>query len=176
MTDNTKNIVAEIANFDPVAVRKTGVRLGLRTDAELRFEKEINPLYSLQVLHFFLDQLTFYKKDLGNFELKGLNYYIKDSVCNTTGTNISIDPKITSQFIYGEAKENFAEDITKALQGLGFGVHNEEAILEVQVPVWRSPADITIPADVYEEVARIIGYDSIATKDLMQTMDTTNYP
>ncbi len=61
-------------------MRKTGVRLGLRTDAELRFEKEINPLYSLQVLHFFLDQLTFYKKDLGNFELKGLRYYVKDSL------------------------------------------------------------------------------------------------
>ncbi len=179
VTDSTKNIVAEIANFDPVAVRKTGVRLGLRTDAELRFEKEINPLYSLQVLHFFLDQLTFYKKDLGNFELKGLNYYVKNSVWNTAGTNISIDPKITSQFIYGEAKENFAEDVSKALQGLGFGVrkeweHGEK--LTIQVPVWRSPADITIPADVYEEVARIIGYDSIATKDLMQTMDTTNYP
>ncbi len=55
--------------------------------------------------------------------------------------------------------------------------HREQnEMLTVQVPVWRSPADITIPADVYEEVARIIGYDSIATKDLMQTMDTTDYP
>ncbi len=52
----------------------------------------------------------------------------------------------------------------------------QNEILVVQVPSWRSPADITIPADLYEEIARIIGYDTIETKTLMQTMDTTDYP
>ena len=62
VTENTKNIVIELANFDPTVVRKTGTRLGLRTDAELRFEKDINPEYSLYVLLLLLDEMKFYIK------------------------------------------------------------------------------------------------------------------
>ena len=40
---NTKNIIIEIAHFDPVAVRRTSVRLGVRTDAVMRYEKNISP-------------------------------------------------------------------------------------------------------------------------------------
>jgi len=47
----------EIANFDPIQIRKTGNRLALRTNAKIRFEKNINPLYSLYALILFLDQL-----------------------------------------------------------------------------------------------------------------------
>lgn len=70
----------EIANFDPVAVRKTGTRLALRTDAELRFEKNINPRYTLFCLILFLDELNYYKKDLGDFEIGGLSSYINESI------------------------------------------------------------------------------------------------
>jgi phenylalanyl-tRNA synthetase beta subunit len=56
--------LVEIANFDPVCVRKTGVRLGLRTDAELRYEKNISPSFSQYVFIFFLDLLKYYAKDL----------------------------------------------------------------------------------------------------------------
>lgn len=69
ITEHTKNILVEIANFDPVVVRKTGTRLGLRTDAELRFEKNINPVFSLYALLLFLDELKFYAKDLGSYEI-----------------------------------------------------------------------------------------------------------
>ncbi|MEI7563411.1 MAG: phenylalanine--tRNA ligase beta subunit-related protein [bacterium] len=64
ITESTKNIIVEIANFDPVAVRKTGTRLGLRTDAELRYEKNINPRWTMYCLILFLDELHYYKKDL----------------------------------------------------------------------------------------------------------------
>jgi phenylalanyl-tRNA synthetase beta subunit len=47
-----------------VQVRKTAMRLGLRTDAEVRFEKEINPLYSLYMFPVLLDELAFFKKSL----------------------------------------------------------------------------------------------------------------
>lgn len=62
--DGTTNILVEIANFDPVQVRKTGTRLGLRTDAELRFEKNINPVYSVYAVALFRDALNYAAKDL----------------------------------------------------------------------------------------------------------------
>ncbi|MDR2416009.1 MAG: hypothetical protein LBD75_05390 [Candidatus Peribacteria bacterium] len=69
ITEATKNILIEIANFDPVTLRKTGVRLGLRTDSELRNEKNINPTYSLYCLLLLLDELNYYKKGLGAFDI-----------------------------------------------------------------------------------------------------------
>lgn len=72
VSDTTKNIIVEIANYDPVVVRKTGTRLGLRTDAELRFEKNINPEWSLYSLLLFLDELKYYSITLGSYEVSGV--------------------------------------------------------------------------------------------------------
>lgn len=58
-------------------VRKTGTRLGLRTDAELRFEKNINSEWSLYTLLLFLDEMKYYAKTLGNYEISGVGYYVK---------------------------------------------------------------------------------------------------
>ena len=80
VSDTTKNILVEIANYDPVSVRKTGTRLGLRTDAELRFEKNINPEWSLYSLLLFLDELKYYAKTLGNYEIGGVGYFIKSDL------------------------------------------------------------------------------------------------
>ena len=80
VSDTTKNVLVEIANYDPVIVRKTGTRLGLRTDAELRFEKNINPEWSLYSLLLFLDELKYYTKTLGNYEIGGVGYFIKSDL------------------------------------------------------------------------------------------------
>lgn len=80
VSDTTKNVLVEIANYDPVSVRKTGTRLGLRTDAELRFEKNINPEWSLYSLLLFLDELKYYAKTLGNYEIGGVGYFIKSDL------------------------------------------------------------------------------------------------
>lgn len=81
ITENTKNIIVELANFDPVVVRKTGTRLGLRTEAELRFEKNIAPAFSLYALLLFLEELKFYAKGLGSYEISGIASYINPN-CN----------------------------------------------------------------------------------------------
>jgi phenylalanyl-tRNA synthetase beta chain len=57
VVETTKNILVEIANFDPIQIRKTANRLALRTDAKIRFEKNISPLFSLYALILLLDQL-----------------------------------------------------------------------------------------------------------------------
>ena len=80
VSDTTKNVLVEIANYDPVIVRKTGTRLSLRTDAELRFEKNINPEWSLYSLLLFLDELKYYAKTLGNYEIGGVGYFIKSDL------------------------------------------------------------------------------------------------
>ena len=159
VTAETKNILVEIANFDPVRIRKTGVRLWLRSDSELRNEKHIAPTYSLYALLLFLDELKYYAKDLWNFEIGGVSSYVKEWLHPVQPTTITVDWDDMNQFIFGkdDKKPDFQEKASEILRNLWFKVEWNQ----VTVPLWRGPDDITIPADISEEVARIRGYEQI---------------
>lgn len=173
ITDSTSNIIVEIANFDPVAVRKTWTRLGLRTDAELRYEKNINPLFSLYCLILFLDELKYYSKDLWNFEIWWLDYYVSKEVQSDAKQEkeVNVDYKKMEQFIFWKEVENFENDAKSILEWLGFIVDKNKLI----VPIWRWPGDINISQDIYEEVARIYGYEMIDNSVLMTEMSNIEY-
>ena len=161
VTADTKNILVEIANFDPVRVRKTGVRLGLRSDSELRNEKHIAPTYSLYALLLFLDELKFYSKDLGSYEIGGISSYVKPGLHPVMPTTVEVNRDEMNQFIFWKAdkKSDFQQKATEILQNLWFVVQWNQVV----VPLWRWPDDITISADIAEEVARIRWYETIAS-------------
>ena len=177
VSEKTQNILVEIANFDPVAVRKTWTRLGLRTDAELRYEKSINPLRSLHCLLLFLDELKYYKKDLGDFEIGGLSYYINWKLEIRNWKLIPVDFKKMEQFIFGAEVKDFEKIAKNILTKLGFTcwLKIENWKLKITPPIRRSPDDINIPEDIYEEVARIYGYDNIQTLPLMSVAKYVPY-
>lgn len=157
VSENTKNILVEIANFDPVAVRKTGTRLGLRTDAELRYEKNINPWWSMYCLLLFLDELKYYNKDLWSFEIWGISYYVKDNLKEPKNKEINVDLNHIEKTIFWTKIENFEENATKILKWLWFETKENSVIC----PIRRSPNDINIQEDVTEEIIRIYGYEKI---------------
>lgn len=163
ITEHTKNILVEIANFDPVVVRKTGTRLGLRTDAELRFEKNINPVFSLYALLLFLDELKFYAKDLGSYEIWGLGYALASGLNPHHHKLIEVDRNALENLIFGTSQSEFTTKAMTILKALGFEVMQNQ----LSVPVWRSPDDINISEDIAEEIARVWGYDEIAEQPLL---------
>jgi len=169
----TKNILVEIANFDPVVVRKTWTRLALRTDAELRFEKNINPIYSLYCLLLFLDELKYYGKDLWKFELWGLSYFVNEKTKKEINNpkQIEIDRNKMQEFIFGGKVKWFDKVAKWILEWLWFVVKWNN----VTVPIWRSPADMNIVEDIYEEVGRIYGYDKIPSAPLLSEMKVVPY-
>jgi len=176
VTETTKNIVVEIANFDPVLIRRTWTRLGLRTDAEIRFEKNINPIYSLYSLFLFMDILGYYVKDLGKYEHGGLDYYIAADRKKSVEKIIEIDLEKMQKIIFGQEKKNFTKLAQWYLEGLGFKVKNEKwGMIDVGVPFWRGPGDINIEDDITEEVARLYGYDNIDPIPLYDQMVNQNY-
>lgn len=170
ITEDTKNILVEIANFDPVAVRKTWTRLGLRTDAELKFEKNINPRYTLFCLILFLDELNYYKKDLGDFEIGGLSSYINDKIKKEKDKTIPLDIKTLEQFIFGKKTKGLDKKVEEIFTWLGFTYAKDK----VTTPLRRGPDDLNITEDLYEEVARIYGYDQIESLPLLS--ETTYQP
>ena len=159
VTADTKNILVEIANFDPVRVRKTWVRLWLRSDSELRNEKHISPTYSLYALLLFLDELKFYTKDLWDYEIGGVSYYVKPNLHPVKPTTIEVNWDEMNQFMFGvdDKKLDFEKKASEILRNLWFKVEWNN----VTVPLWRWPDDINITADIAEEVARIRGYEEI---------------
>lgn len=172
VSDDTKNILVEIANFDPVCVRKTWVRLGLRTDAELRYEKNISPSFSQYVFVLFLDLLKYYSKDLWNYDIWGISYFGKNSSLSYFQNALSIDYTALQNFIFGETVEWFEDTAKTILTRLWFWVSWDN----VSVPFWRSPDDINIVQDVYEEVARIYGYEKIPTTSLKSDVSLPKTP
>ncbi len=169
ITENTKNILVEIANFDPVPVRKTGNRLWLRTDAAIRYEKNINPWRSIYVLLLFLDELKFFAKDLWEFEIWGLSYYIKEWLKRNKEIKINLDD--IEKSIFGEKIEWFQEKAKEILEKLWFLLKEDSVV----VPIRRSPSDINIQEDITEEIIRIYGYDKIVWKAMMSNIEFVEY-
>lgn len=171
ISENTKNILVEIANFDPVAVRKTGTRLALRTDAELRYEKNINPWWSMYCLLLFLDELKYYSKDLWTFELWGVASYVKTDLKEPKNKIVSIDLDHIEQSIFGKKDKKFATAAKQILEWLGFGV----ADTNISCPIRRSPDDLNIQEDITEEIIRIYGYENVTGLPVLSDVQYTPY-
>ncbi|WP_019912350.1 phenylalanine--tRNA ligase subunit beta [Paenibacillus sp. HW567] len=153
VTGETVNIVLESAKFDGGTVRKTSRQLGLRSEASLRFEKEVDPNSVIPALNRAAALIAKYaggtvyegvveagsgaaKEKVLTLSLEKLNRYL--------GTDLSLL----------EVKTLFSRLHFKcgdAAQGL----------IEVQVPTRRG--DISYDVDLIEEVARLYGYDNIPT-------------
>lgn len=171
VSDYTKNIVVEIANFNPIQVRKTWTRLWLRTDAEMRFEKKINPAYSLYCLLLFLDELNYYKKDLWEFSIPWISYYVNDKVKESIFNSIDINLDIATEFIFWEPVKWFVNTATDILHSLWFWVNWQS----FTTPIWRWYEDIKIKQDLYEEIIRIYWYENVIWKPLFWVCSDTWY-
>ena len=71
---------------------------------------------------------------------------------------VRVDPAFVSRYI---GREVPVERVTSILKQIGFTVKSVDGAIEVGVPTWRATKDISIEADVIEEVARFIGYGTI---------------
>ncbi len=114
-----------MAHFDPVAVRRTSMRIGVRTDAVMRFEKTISPLLSLTSLSLILDVLKQYTLMLGDYRIAGMSSVMNDQVRSTatSGQYIPFDLAQCIRLIFGRDVQDGDESMVKGvLNLLGFVV------------------------------------------------------
>lgn len=151
VTEKTTNIFLESAYFDPVFIRKTSFRHGLRTDAATRFEKGIDISNTVNIA-------------------KRAAMLIKETAGGTIASEIVDvypDPEskkeVALKFHYLKklsGKSYHPDGVKKILESLGFTVARES----VDAITWEVPyhkPDISLPADIVEEILRIDGLDSI---------------
>jgi len=158
ITDETDSLLLESANFDATSVRKSSSRLGLRTDASARYEKSLDPELTIPAIKRFLKLLIeidpsvkvtsaltdCYAKRYDTIKID----FDKAYVDKCTGIDIS------------------ADQIEDTLSRLGFGVTRKGDDFSVVVPSWRATKDVTIKADIIEEITRIYGYDNFEIRSV----------
>ena len=159
--DNTGAVVLESANFDGVSIRKSSTRLGHRTDASARYEKMLDPELTLDAVGRFVKLV----KDIDSgarVASKLTDEYVK----KYPEISLSFDKKYVDRYTGIDISD---EQITGTLKALGFGVDYNNGNYTVKVPSWRATKDVTIKADIIEEITRIYGYDNFE-------ITTTNSP
>ncbi len=150
--DDTTSLLLESANFDGVCIRKSSQRLGLRTDASMRYEKMIDPEITVTAIERFLKLLV----DIDpNVQVVSS---LSDSYVHRYDTiELTFDKAYVDRYTGIEISD---EQIVNTLTALGFDVKHEGSTFDVTVPSWRATKDVTIKADIIEEITRIYGYDN----------------
>ncbi|TDH19810.1 phenylalanine--tRNA ligase subunit beta [Segetibacter sp. 3557_3] len=149
--ESTTSIFLESAWFNPVTIRRTSVRFGLRTDAASRFEKGVDISNTVNVLK----RTAFLVKEVAGGEISSPIVDVYPDPKPKQQVNIKFDylKKLSGKYYSPEATK-------KILSALGFEILTETPeSLDVAVPY--SKPDISLPADIVEEVLRIDGLDNV---------------
>lgn len=154
VTANTADVLIESANFNQAAIHRGSLSLKLGSEASLRFEKGLSrelPMMALKRATQLMAELT------GGCVAKG----IIDVYPGKQGKRLI--PFAISEVKRLLGVEVGVDAVVKALESLGFDCERIEnsSRFNVTAPWWRT--DVSCAADLVEEVARIVGYDTIPT-------------
>lgn len=151
VTDQTKRILFFIDNNNPARMRKTSMSLGIRSEAAQLNEKGIDPELALDALLF------------------GIKLYEEHADGKVVSQIIDIYPNKpkTKEISVSEEKINTVIGVTiplatsaKILTSLGFKIRATKNTIIATVPSLRA-AEMDIPEDLIEEIARVYGYHNI---------------
>ena len=152
IVEDTGSVVLESANFDGVSIRKSSSRLGHRTDASARYEKMLDPELTMDAVGRFVKLV----QDIDS-GAKVASKVTDEYVRKYPEITLSFDKKYVDKYTGIDISD---EQIEKTLTALGFAVENTDGEYTVKVPSWRATKDVTIKADIIEEITRIYGYDN----------------
>ena len=150
VTPATRTVLLESATFNPYSIRRTAQRLGLRSEASRRFEKGLPPELTTQALARTVQLLE--EIGAGRGELLSSDAYPRPAAVDPVRLGYADIERLVG-VSYPRAQ------VRSVLQAVGFEITDEGESLVVQPPFWRR--DVRSPADVIEDVARLIGYDVI---------------
>jgi len=148
--ENTKNIIIEVANFNPTNVRKTSRAVNILTDAVKRFENDL----SAEVANLAMDDMSALIKEMCGdaiFEKIVDIYKVKQE-----GKTLKFNSERISQILGMKVS---ISDIEKILKNFNYNYKKEGNVFIANIPFER--LDLNIEEDMAEEIGRAIGYDKI---------------
>ena len=175
VSDSTKNIVLECANFDMYALRRTAMRHGIFTDALTRFNKGQSPLQNAAVLKQLMSMVGG-EQASEVFDKHDNIIFARKPICGRAITPTFIFERLGMRPENAKIKEllenveigvkehTLRSDISKKKPDFGdiragYESSEEEDALYIEPPFWRT--DIELPEDIVEEVGRLYGFDKL---------------
>ena len=148
ITDDVKTMLFEAATFDGTNIRLTGKKLGMRTDAQAKFEKGLDPNNAIDAMNRACQLI----EELGAGEVVGgvVDFY----PVKKEPIEIPYDAAKINALLGTDISE---EQMIKYFETIDLTVDSARKV--VIVPTWRQ--DLERMADLAEEVARFYGYDKI---------------
>ena len=159
VSNDTKNIVLECANFDMYALRRTAMRHGIFTDALTRFNKGQSPLQNAAVLKRLMSMVGGVQAS-EVFDLKQFDNWLDDYFDGKyTPANIDIDSKFINERLGLGLSDDDICDLLNNVEIKSHGPEEELDYICIQSPFWRT--DLELPEDIVEEVGRLYGFDKL---------------
>lgn len=155
VTPDSTKLFIEVANWEAPEVRKTSVRLGLRTDSSQRYEKTLDSNMCYRTLLRLVELIN---EHCPGAAVVGMpEKFIREDKLSKT---------ITLTISHSQIVKNLGMEITPAtvrdiFERLDFKVEEKSGTYDVTVPTYRTTKDISVKADLIEEIGRMIGYDNI---------------
>ncbi len=160
--DDTQTVVLEAAHFDAATIRRTSLRLGLRTESSARFEKGLDPYGTESAALRFLDvvcQLCPGARVASALADAGPHHEAPPAPLRiaTRGSYLRSRLGVSE----AELDDSWMDGRLSALE---FDVARDGDALVVTVPSFRATGDVGIPEDLVEELGRHYGYDRIRSE------------
>jgi len=159
----TNSVILEVANFDSKGVRRTALRYDNRTEASSRYEKAIDPercdmavSLSMQLFRELYPEMK-------------VTAYNDQYPTKLEKKEIDVDFEWLDRRLGMRIPQ---EIVAKKLGTMGYEVTFNDKGMHIVVPTWRSTGDVSIKADIMEEVARMYGYENFQPTPITTTFDS----
>ena len=159
---DTSKVILEVANFDAKGIRRTALRYDNRTEASARYEKAIDPERCDQAFDL---SMQLFSQLYPEIKVTGLVDQYPEHL-----KQAEIDVPL-SWLERRLGKRLSPDEIKHKMELLGYGISFDGDNMHVVVPTWRSTGDVSIQADIMEEVARMYGYENFEAEPITTTFD-----
>jgi len=158
----TESVILEVANFESRGVRRTALRYDNRTESSSRYEKAVDPERCDQALSLAMQLFSELYPEMKVTAFRDL--YEKPLVRKEIDVDFDwLDRRL--------GKRIPQEVVAKKLGTMGFEVTFTDCGMHIVVPTWRSTGDVSIKADIMEEVARMYGYENFEATTITTSFD-----
>ena len=158
----TSKVILEIANFQAAGIRRTALRYDNRTEASARYEKAIAPERCDQALDLSMQLFSDLYPEM---KVTGL---VDEYPRHLKQAEIDVPLSWLERRL---GKRLSPDEIKHKMELLGYSITFNGDNMHVVVPTWRSTGDVSIQADIMEEVARMYGYENFEAEPITTTFD-----
>lgn len=158
----TSKVILEVANFQAAGIRRTALRYDNRTEASARYEKAIDPERCDQAFDL---SMQLFRELYPEMQVTGLadQYPVPLKKAEIDVALSWLERRL--------GKVLTPDDVAAKLEPLGFQLSFDGDNMHVLVPTWRSTGDVSIKADIMEEVARMYGYENFEAEPITTSFD-----